>query len=358
MRGRLQSLPVQRLLAYVATVATVALSCVIYWLGPYNADQLQAHYGPPRFLFTGSQFLFAAAAGYALLLAPYFLVRSDPEACKSLRFFEVALRFARSPRATLAGHLSHESRVAVLATLLKMFFAPLMAMQLMNFCVGALANGHAILHFGLTVDDLRSMFDRYIFWLVLQAILFIDVLIFTVGYLVESPRLGNQIRSVDPTLRGWAVALLCYPPFNIVTGAVLGSSTSDFPRFDDTTIHLAMNVMLLCLMVVYASAAVSLGWKASNLTHRGIVTRGAYAFVRHPAYTCKNLAWWIGAVPVVSAAFAQSVLGGLQALLSVAALTALYLLRALTEEDHLRGVDGDYASYAERVKYRFIPGVV
>ena len=61
---------------------------------------------------------------------------------------------------------------------------------------------------------------------------------------------------------------------------------------------------------------------------------------------------------MVSAAFAQSVLGGLQALLSVGGLTALYLLRALTEEDHLRSVDGDYASYAERVRYRFIPGVV
>ena len=36
----------------------------------------------------------------------------------------------------------------------------------------------------------------------------------------------------------------------------------------------------------------------------------------------------------------------------------LYVLRAITEEDHLRGVDGDYAAYAARVKYRFIPGIV
>ena len=39
-------------------------------------------------------------------------------------------------------------------------------------------------------------------------------------------------------------------------------------------------------------------------------------------------------------------------------LTKQELLRALTEEDHLRSVDGDYAAYARRVRYRFIPGVV
>lgn len=43
---------------------------------------------------------------------------------------------------------------------------------------------------------------------------------------------------------------------------------------------------------------------------------------------------------------------------SVAGWTALCVLRALTEEDHLRSVDGDYAAYARRVRYRFIPGVV
>jgi protein-S-isoprenylcysteine O-methyltransferase Ste14 len=33
------------------------------------------------------------------------------------------------------------------------------------------------------------------------------------------------------------------------------------------------------------------------------------------------------------------------------------VLRALTEEDHLRSVDGEYATYAAKVRFRFIPGV-
>ena len=354
----LPALNLQRLKAYLATVATVVLACAVYRYSPYNSSELGALYGPPRWTFTGADFLLASAVVYSLLLAPYFLLAADPCASKSLRFFQLAWRLARSPRQTLASPLARDDRVAVLATLLKMFFAPLMAMQLMSFCVGALASGAALLHFGVTATSLRSAFDDHVFWMVLRAILFVDVLVFTLGYLVESPRLGNQIRSVDPTLRGWAVALLCYPPFNQVTGAVLGSSTSEFPQFSNTSVHITMNVMVLCLMAIFAWAALSLGWKASNLTHRGIVSSGAYAWVRHPAYTCKNLAWWIGAAPLVSTAFAQSFVGGLQAVLSVAGVSMLYLLRALTEEDHLRSVDADYAAYAERVRFRFIPGVI
>ena len=48
----------------------------------------------------------------------------------------------------------------------------------------------------------------------------------------------------------------------------------------------------------------------------------------------------------------------LLALASVLGWTLLYVLRALTEEDHLRRVDGAYAAYAQRVRYRFVPGIV
>jgi protein-S-isoprenylcysteine O-methyltransferase Ste14 len=79
--------------------------------------------------------------------------------------------------------------------------------------------------------------------------------------------------------------------------------------------------------------------------------------IRHPAYTCKNIAWWIGSAPLVSAAFAHSTGAGLQALASVAGWTLLYVLRAMTEEEHLRSIDGDYAAYCAKVRYRFVPGL-
>jgi protein-S-isoprenylcysteine O-methyltransferase Ste14 len=54
----------------------------------------------------------------------------------------------------------------------------------------------------------------------------------------------------------------------------------------------------------------------------------------------------------------MSVWAGISALASVVGWTMIYVLRALTEEDHLKRVDGEYAAYAQQVRYRFIPGVV
>jgi protein-S-isoprenylcysteine O-methyltransferase Ste14 len=98
---------------------------------------------------------------------------------------------------------------------------------------------------------------------------------------------------------------MCYPPFNNVTNTLVGWSSRDFPQFSSSIIHITLNSLILVLMAVYTLASVSLGWKASNLTNRGIVTTGVYRFIRHPAYTAKNLAWWIGSIPVIIVSFSQ-----------------------------------------------------
>lgn len=185
-----------------------------------------------------------------------------------------------------------------------------------------------------------------------------DVFFFTLGYLVELPVLKNEIRSVDSTLFGWAVALACYPPFNQLTSQVLGWHSTDFPQFGHVGVHLAANIALLALMAIYSWASLALLFKASNLTHRGIIDHGPYRYVRHPAYVCKNLAWWIGLTPAALASAQTSVSALLTVLGSMAAWSAIYYLRAITEARHLSSVDGEYAAYCARVRYRFIPGVV
>jgi hypothetical protein len=345
-----------RLKNAAAAVALTMIACVVYAVAPYNEQQIGHLYGWVGFSFTGAEFLFMAASAYGLLLLVYFLTEPAPGISKSLRCFQLVLRFAKSPVAIWQRRLAREDRLALLVTLLKAFFGPLMTMSLMAFMMGAIINGKAI--FAGADVDFRQMFDAHGFWFTIKAILFVDTLIFTVGYLVEIPRLKNEIRSVDPTLLGWFVAMICYPPFNHYTGLFLGSPVSDFPRFDDPMAHLALNIALLALMAIYASASVALGFKASNLTHRGIVGAGPYAFIRHPAYVCKNLAWWIGSGPLVMAGFAQSWFSGVTAIASIAGWSMVYVMRALTEEDHLRSVDGEYATYAAKVRYRFIPGIV
>jgi protein-S-isoprenylcysteine O-methyltransferase Ste14 len=282
---------------FAASAAIVTFACALYRIVPSNQKNLGTFYSFPAFSFTGEGFLIASALVYTALFATYFLSERDPRISKSLRFFRVIAAFARAPAQLWRQGLSDEERVAVLTTLLKTYFAPLMGVSLMIFCMGALANGAAIASNHATMTEFRVLFDQHGFWFLLQLILFVDVLIFTVGYLVEMPRLRNEIRSVDPTMLGWAATLLCYPPFNAISAAILGSKVSDFPIFENSTAHVAFNVVLLALMAIYASASVALGFKASNLTHRGVVARGPYAIVRHPAYSCKNLAWWIAAMP-------------------------------------------------------------
>lgn len=351
--------PRLRLANFLSSAVLVVIACAAYRLLPVHAKQFDRLFGSPDYLtFTGEQFLFGAAAFYCACLAVYFSAEQEPGVSKSLRFLSIAARAVARPRLTWRSGLGAEDRLAVLASLLKMFFAPLMLMSLLMFCNAAVHNGLALADKSTWEYGFEFVFDQYGFWFLFQVILFVDLLIFNFGYLIESPRLGNVIRSVDPTLVGWAAALMCYPPFNSVTSALLVWEVSDFPRFDDPTAHLALNGLLLALMAIYAWASVAMGWKASNLTYRGMVESGPYRVIRHPAYTCKNFAWWIAAYPAVSTAFDHSLVDGFTALASVLGWSALYVLRAMTEEDHLHKLGSDYAEYASRVRYRFIPGVI
>ena len=350
--------PRLRLANMLASVTLVVAGCAFFRFLPVHASAINRSFGMGAFTFDGQQFLVVAAMIYILGLMTYYASEPEPAVSKSLRFVKFIAQALSAPMLTAQTPLSAEQRLAILTSLLKMFFAPLMAMSLMMFTNAAVNNGLALADPETWAYGARTVFNQYGFWFLMQLIIFVDVAVFTVGYLVESSRLGNTIRSVDPTWLGWAAAIMCYPPFNSVTGALLGSHVSDFPKFDDPTAHVVLNAMLLALMAAYTWASIAMGWKASNLTYRGMVEHGPYAWVRHPAYTFKNLAWWIGSIPSVSLAFSHSAWSGLAAVGSVIGWSALYVLRALTEEDHLRRLGGEYAAYASKVRYRFIRGLV
>lgn len=254
--------------------------------------------------------------------------------------------------------ISRDTKQAGLAILLKFFFAPLM----INWCWGHLADMFGSVHrtwvmMG-TTETFRMLFDSGLFWASFQVILFIDTLLFTIGYILETPRLKNRIVTVEPTFFGWFICLACYPPFNGHTGDFFPWQSNDFPTYASDTIHIMAGCAILVLMGIYSWASVALGFKASNLTNRGIIDHGPYRYVRHPAYITKNLAWWIGAGPTIYAAFSnEGTIAGLTSIMFTACWTLIYGLRAWTEERHLLMTDNGYREYKERVKYRFIPGL-
>jgi protein-S-isoprenylcysteine O-methyltransferase Ste14 len=297
---------------------------------------------------------------YAILLLLYYVSEKQPQIAKSVYCLLALRKIIQTPFRVYTEGLNPEERLGILSILLKVFFAPLMVAWLLDHIVHMLNNGIYIFnHPGLLTSEFLFVFNSHGFWFLFQLILFLDVLFFTLGYLMELPSLNNTIRSIDPTLLGWSIALICYPPFNGVTNRILSWQPTDFPQYDNPTVHIVTNLFLLLLMAVYTSASVALNFKASNLTHRGIIASGPYRFIRHPAYVCKNLAWWIASLPAINAGIQNSSAWSvLLVLASVAGWTLIYVLRALTEEDHLRKVDNEYDKYCEKVRYRFMPGVL
>lgn len=165
------------------------------------------------------------------------------------------------------------------------------------------------------------------------------------GYASESRWLGNKTRSVEPTAFGWLVCLACYPPFNGVLGTYLPLENG--PRLiANETGQLWLRGAIVLLFAIYAAATVSFGFKFSNLTNRGIVTRGPYRYVRHPAYLCKCTAWWLEHIPTMT----------LTKSFFLTLLCGVYALRAWTEERHL-GMDPEYREYKKKTPWVLFPGI-
>jgi protein-S-isoprenylcysteine O-methyltransferase Ste14 len=346
----------QRVRNFAASFLFVTVAFLSYRFAPHIAGLRDAGY--PALGLEGVEVLTAAYAGFSLLLLLFYFTEKTPRKSKSIAALRAATALLTSPLRVWREGLPYEDRLGLLTMLLKGFFAPLMILSLFDFTDNLVSNADFLFTYPeLLTTRFLEVFNSHGFWFLLQIIVFVDVLFFTVGYLVEHPRLKNEIRSVDPTLLGWGVAIACYPPFNGVVASILGWGGTEFPQFDHPGVHLTMNFLLLGLMAIYASASVALNLKASNLTHRGIISHGPYRYVRHPAYVCKNLAWWIGTVPATIAAWELSPWSALLVIGSTASWTGIYALRALTEEDHLRTVDGEYDAYCTKVPYRFIPRV-
>ena len=257
----------------------------------------------------------------------------------SLSFYHIFKRFTSNIKTPLP-KLDHKEKTAFLFIIVKIFFLPLM----INFMIN---NYHAV-NFQIS-DVLKAplsilSFNNIIYPFLIAVLFFIDTLYFSFGYSVELKSLNNTVRSVEPTIFGWLVALICYPPFNGMVSDYVSWYANDMATFSTSIITFIMRILIIVLLIIYVGASVSLGAKCSNLTNRGIVTRGTYSIVRHPAYIAKVSAWWLMIIPVFS----------LVAFGSMLLWTGIYFMRAITEERHL-SKDPDYIKYRNKVRWRFIP---
>ena len=176
----------------------------------------------------------------------------------------------------------------------------------------------------------------------------IDVAFATVGYMLTFRALDSHIRSANPYAQGWMAALMCYPPFILMSqGGPLDyhQGTSDWTYWLQgyPILLTVVGAVLVGLTAIYAWATMAFGLRFSNLTHRGILTHGPYAFSRHPAYLSKNLFWWISTIPVLATTGSWADAARNTALMAI--IAGVYYWRAKTEELHL-GADPAYQAYS------------
>jgi protein-S-isoprenylcysteine O-methyltransferase Ste14 len=185
-------------------------------------------------------------------------------------------------------------------------------------------------------------------WLI-SLMFVIDVAFATVGYVLTFKPLDAHIRSANPFMAGWVAALMCYPPFILMNnGGPLDyhTGTLDWIQWTNNypTLQAVWGGVLVALTAIYAWATVAFGLRFSNLTYRGVLTHGPYAWTKHPAYLAKNTFWWLETLPFLVTT--HNMVDAVRNTAILALVSGIYYWRAKTEEAHLRLEDPVYDQYA------------
>ena len=345
---------------FLSSIFFLCIAYMLYTKLPYYRNYFGGSYNFP-FLKASIRTLEAFSWVFALYAAFLFLIfflEKNPKVGKGVNALRALKKIFSHPLDSFEKGIPRDEKIALLAILLKIFFTPLLISWLLSNSSKFFSEGGSLIHSSFLSGGFILLFREHLFLMLFNLILLVDVLFFSFGYLVELDLFKNKIISVDPTLLGWVFTLICYPPFNNYASYALLWKSTDFPYFANPYLFLTLNISILLLMGIYSWASVSLGAKASNLTHRGIVACGPYRFVRHPAYACKNAAWWLGGVPFIISAVKAGIIPVFLVIFSLTSWTMVYSIRAVTEEEHLMSVNDEYKEYIKKVPYRFMPFII
>jgi protein-S-isoprenylcysteine O-methyltransferase Ste14 len=201
---------------------------------------------------------------------------------------------------------------------------------------------------GAIVFGCAGRFDLPGVWIVLGSLVFFGVILATVandGLLRERlrPKQGNQDRLTQPLslvvmVSQWAIAGLdarygwSQLPLTVVVAGGVGYAAALFV------------VLWAMLSNPFYSSVV----RVQSDRGQTPISSGPYAIVRHPGYTGSILAALCGGL-----AFGSGL-----AMIPIAIFITLFLRRTLLEDRHLQSNLPGYSEYAQRVRYRLIPGLL
>jgi protein-S-isoprenylcysteine O-methyltransferase Ste14 len=238
----------------------------------------------------------------------------------------------------------------ILQWCVKGFFLPLMAMWLLNnirYFQGLDPNVWDFFTVAATTDNLIKAYGPS-----LSLLYTVDLAFAIAGYMLTLKLLDTHIRSAEYTWSGWIACIMCYPPFLYLMNEQLiqYNNGTDFMTYFAASPYAQMSCGfgILLLTFFYTAATVQFGIRFSNLTHRGIITNGIYAYTKHPAYITKNLSWWLMYLPFLAFFYNHNFEMAVHHSIMLFCLNGVYYWRAKTEEKHLMN-DPVYAQYAQYI---------
>jgi len=333
-------------LKLVGLLASVALLALLYWIFPEYNPSFRPDGGFYSNFFTLCQLAGPWTLGVCAVYFFFVDARLDDPRDGYWNFGRVMLlKFEGVDWAKVRNHLRTWA--------VKGFFMPLMFTFLCNNLPGlhwreehAAAAGQ--LFHGANLNQLQALFNyanNFVFS--------IDLAFVACGYVLTLRVVQSHVRSAEPTMLGWTAALICYQPFWKTFGDLYLGYWSDGDWQSKLSQHsgllIACGAGILVFETIFVWATISFGLRFSNLTHRGIVTKGPYYFTKHPAYISKICAFFLIALPWSDGRGAEQ---GLRNLFMLAGLCFVYWLRARTEERHLASIDPAYAIYTEEIRLR------
>jgi len=307
---------------FAGLLASMGFVAFLYWLFPeYHGTYYDHFYAMLR----------AVLPPWLVLALPYFYFIDSRMPKPRDGYWHIGklltFQWDEVDRRVLSQHL--------LGWLIKGFFLPLMFTFMCNDLGRFIANDF-------------SQLTAFKFWFdfLHDFLYFIDVGLVTMGYMMSLRLTDTHFRSAEPSMLGWAVALVCYEPFWSLFGRQYLSYETGYMwgkwLWDTPILYGIWGAMILVLTAIYVWATVIFGARFSNLTHRGIIANGPYRWTKHPAYIAKNLSWWMISIPFMAQGTPDETLRHCLLLLG---LNGIYAMRAKTEEWHLSR-DPDYVSYA------------
>jgi protein-S-isoprenylcysteine O-methyltransferase Ste14 len=181
----------------------------------------------------------------------------------------------------------------------------------------------------------------------------IDLAYAVLGYSISMRLNSSSVISVEPTVFGWVIALICYQPFwgsigrlylTWANGIDAWSILSPYPY-----LHVLWVILMFILLAVYVLATMEFGPRFSNLTNRGVLQTGVYSWLRHPAYISKNLSWWLFLFPCLSS---MTFFDSMRHVIPLFLVSCVYYFRAKAEESHFLSTSPDYLDYMKRVNFQ------